>query len=221
VKKKNKNGYCSSVVHLLRDRKFGNWSYQNALNGNIRRCSKHRMWQACENHSVYDDHFNECRLLFFVMCQGAIRAINDALYNETTTHAHESLRGLYTLNVVKEYDDIYIEMRDLTDIDNFRMTIDVKKIIPKVPNVENEEWETLQNVKWGPLINETYDDIIYSIGDLTDSATRELKGKTSEDMWEGRRLKETYGIITTSITQRSSNRFYYLEPRLKTNYKKK
>jgi len=34
--------YCSSVVHLLRDREFGKWSYQNAFNGNIRRCSKHR-----------------------------------------------------------------------------------------------------------------------------------------------------------------------------------
>jgi len=129
---------------------------------------------------VYDHRFNECRLLFFVTCQGAI---NDALYNETITHAHESLRGLYTLNVVKLTNHIYIEMRDLTEIDNLRMTIDVKKIISKlsVP-LENEEWKTLQNVKWGPLINETYDDIIDSVGYFTDSATRELKSKTSEDM---------------------------------------
>jgi len=182
--------YCSSMVHLLRDREFGNWSYQNALNGNIKRCSKHRMWQACENDSAYDHRFDECRLLFFVTCQGAIRAINDALYNETTTHAHESFRGLYTLSVVKLTNDIYIEMRDLTEIDNLRMTIDVKKIISKlsVP-LENEEWETLQNVKWGPLIYETYDDIIDSVGYFTDSAMRELRSKTSEDMWEGRRLK--------------------------------
>jgi len=207
------------MVHLLRDREFGNWSYQNALNGNIKRCSKHRMWQACENdgdHFNYYDHFNECRLLFFVTCQGAIHAINDALYNETTTHAHESLQGLYILNVVKLTNDIYIEMRNLTEIDNLRMTIDVKKIIPKlsVP-LENEEWEILQNMKWGPLINETYDNIIDSVGYFTDSATRELKSKTSEDIWEGRRLKRD-GIIITSVTQRSSNRFYYLEPRFKT-----
>jgi len=41
------------------------------------------------------------------MCQGAIRAINNALYNETTTHALSiSLLGLYTLNVVKLINDI-------------------------------------------------------------------------------------------------------------------
>jgi len=30
-------------------------------------------------------------------------------------------------------------------------------------------------------------------------------------------LKEIYGIITTSVTQRCSNRSYYLESRFKTN----
>jgi len=77
-----------------------------------------------------------------------MRAINDALYNETITHAHESLRGLYTLNVVKLTNDIYIEMRDLTEIDNLRITIDARKIICNlnIP-LENKEWETLQNVK--------------------------------------------------------------------------
>jgi len=44
-------------------------------------------------------------------------------------------------------------------------------------------------VKWGPLIKEAYDDIIDSVGDLTDSATRELKYQTPENMWEGRGLK--------------------------------
>jgi len=178
------------MVHLLRGKELGNWSYQNALNGNIRRCSKHRTWQTRENYGVYNYRFDECRLLFFVTCQGAICAVNDVLYNETTTHTHESLRGLYTLNVVKERGDIYVEMRDLTDLDNLRMTIDVKKIIPKlsVP-LENEEYETLENVKWGPLIKEAYDDIIDSVGDLTDSATHELKYQTPEDMWLGRRLK--------------------------------
>jgi len=33
---------------------------------------------------------------------------------------------------------------------------------------------------------------------------------------EGTDLKEAYGIIIISVTQRSSNRFYYLEPRFKT-----
>jgi len=126
-------------------------------------------------------------LLFFVTCQDAIRAINDALYNETT-HAHESLRGLYNLNV-KLINDIYIKMRDLTEIDDLRMIIDARRIIFNLDiPLENEEWETLQNVKWGPLINETYD-IIESISYFTASATRILKSKTPEDVWEGCKLK--------------------------------
>jgi len=42
----------------------------------------------CENIGIYDRHFNECRLLFFVTCQVAI---SDALYNETT-HAQETYK---------------------------------------------------------------------------------------------------------------------------------
>jgi len=47
----------------------------------------------------------------------------------------------YKLNVVKEYEDIYIEVRSCLD-GEFQMTIDAKKIIPKlsVP-LEDEEWE--------------------------------------------------------------------------------
>jgi len=55
------------------------------------------------------------------------------------------------------------------------MTIDVREIIFNLDiPLENVEWETLQNVKWGPLINETYDDIIESVGYFTNSATRIL-----------------------------------------------
>jgi len=95
--------YCSSMVHLLRGREL---DARNALTDNIRQCSKHRRWHTCENIGVYDRHFDESRLLYFVMCQGAIRAINDMSYNDTTTHAHESLRGIYSLNVVKLTNDI-------------------------------------------------------------------------------------------------------------------
>jgi len=72
--------------------------------GNAKRCIKHRMWRTCKNTSVYDRHFNECRLLFF-KCKDAIRAINDALYNETITHAHETLQEIYTLDVIKLSND--------------------------------------------------------------------------------------------------------------------
>jgi len=85
--------------------------------------------------------------------------------------------------------------------------------------LENVEWETLRNVKWGPLINKTYDDIIESVGYFTNSATRVLKSKLQKMCGRDADLKEIYGIITTSVAQRSSNRSYYLEPRFKTNCK--
>jgi len=102
------DGYCFLMVHLLRGRELG---FRNVFTDKIRQCSKHRRWQTCENIGVYDHRFNECRLLYFVTCQGAIRAINDRLYNKTTTHAHESLQSIYTLHVIKLSNDIYIEMR--------------------------------------------------------------------------------------------------------------
>jgi len=91
--------------------------------------------------------------------------MNDAPYNKTTTHAHETLQ-VYIPSTLLNYPtlllynkDIYIEMRDWTETDNLRMTIDARKIISNLDiPLENAEWETLQNVKWGPLINETYDD---------------------------------------------------------------
>jgi len=94
----------------------------------------------------------------------------------------------YMFNIVKEYEDIYIEVRNCLD-GKFYMTIDVKKIIPKlnVP-LEDDEWEKLKNEKLGALIRETYN-IIDSVGDFTDSATCILKSKTTEDMWAGWRFK--------------------------------
>jgi len=71
----------------------------------------------CENIGIYDRRFNECRLLFFVMCQGAIRVINDVPYNRTTTRAHETLQEIYILDIIKLSKDIYIEMRDWTERD--------------------------------------------------------------------------------------------------------
>jgi len=54
-----------------------------------------------------------CRLflLFFITCQDTI---NDVPYNETTTHTHETLQGIYILNVIKLSKDIYryLEVKD-------------------------------------------------------------------------------------------------------------
>jgi len=43
--------------------------------------------------------------------------------------------------------------------------------------------------------------------------------KLSKICGRDEKLKEAYGIIITQVTQRSPNRSYYLEPRLKTNCK--
>jgi len=81
-------------------------------------------------------------------------------------------------------------MRDWTETDNLRMIIDARKIISNLDiPLENVELETLQNVKWGLLINETYNDIIESVGYFTNSAMRILKSKTPENMWERCRFK--------------------------------
>jgi len=62
------------------------------------------------------------------------------------------------------------------------MTIDAKKIIPKLSVPLEDEWEKLKNKKLGALILETYDNIIDAVGGFTDSATRILKSKTTEDI---------------------------------------
>jgi len=41
------------------------------------------------------------------------------------------------------------------------MTIDAKKIIPKLSlPLKDKEWKKLKNMNWEALIRETYDDII-------------------------------------------------------------
>jgi len=101
----------------------------------------------------------------------------------------EYLYRTYMFNVIKEYEGICIEVRSCLD-EELQMTIDAKKIISKLRMpLEDEEWENLKNMKLGALIRETYDDIIISVGDFTASATRILKSKITEDMWEGCRFK--------------------------------
>jgi len=56
---------------------------------------------------------------------------------------------IHKFNVVKEYDDIYIEIRSWLD-GELKMTIDARKIIPKlsVP-LEDEECEKLKKKEIG------------------------------------------------------------------------
>jgi len=47
----------------------------------------------------------------------------------------------YTFNIVKEYEDIYIEVRSYLN-GELQMTIDAKKIIPKLRMpLEDKEWK--------------------------------------------------------------------------------
>jgi len=71
----------------------------------------------------------------------------------------------------------------------------------------------------GALIRQAYGNIINTVGEFTDSATRELKSKTIEDMWEGCRLKRgvwNYYYVSYSRVFEGCS---YLESRLKTNCK--
>jgi len=67
-------------------------------------------------------------------------------------------------------------------------------------------------------ISLAYATIIRAVSEFTDSAMRELKSKTTEDMWEGRRLKRgIWDHYYVSYSRRRDS--YYVEPRLKTNCK--
>jgi len=39
-----------------------------------------------------------------------IHTINDVNYNKTHSQTHESLQEIYSLNIIEQYNDIYIEM---------------------------------------------------------------------------------------------------------------
>jgi len=64
---------------------------------------------------------------------------------------------IHTLNIVEEYNDIYIEVLNCVEW-KLEMTINAKKII-SILSVPLENTES-KNMKSGALIKEIYDDII-------------------------------------------------------------
>jgi len=84
-----------------------------------------------------------------------IRGFHDKNYNEENdqfwlyTENKYLLHRTYMFNVVKECEDIYIEVRSCLDRE-LRMTIDAKKIIPKlsVP-LEDKEWGKIKKYEIG------------------------------------------------------------------------
>jgi len=79
VEKKNENGYCSSVVHLLHGRKLG---FQNAFTGNIRRCSNHKILQTCDNINGCDVNFDDGVYSSLATCNYVIRGSRDENYKK-------------------------------------------------------------------------------------------------------------------------------------------
>jgi len=190
--------YCSSMVHLLRGRELG---FRNMLafetdNAEVR-CNMHEVWPTRDmiigcNWRFYDDVYfflHTCHGLIYGSCkQKYKRQLWSCTWDAEYEYFHYNM--VYKFNIVKEYDDIYIEVRKHL-FGTLKMTIDAKKIIPKL-SVSLEEWEKLKEIRnWGALIRETYGNIIRSVGWFTDSAQRILKSKTTEDMWWGRKIKSS------------------------------
>jgi len=155
-------------VHLLRERELG---FRNALTGNAKRCTKHKMLQTCDNilgckeffYDVYSS-LNTCHSVI----HGSLKQkyIDFLTYTEDTGYLIDMM---YMFNIVKEYGDIYIEIRSCLD-EEVKMTIDAKKIIPKL-SVSLEEWEKLKEIRnWGALIRETCGNFMYMVGDFKESA---------------------------------------------------
>jgi len=187
---------CSMIVHLLRGKELG---FRNVLTGNVTtQCTQHEMLQTCENIIGCNKLFYDNVYSFLDTCHSAIHGSCKQKYREFFPCTREAecvsycINKTYIFNIVKEYDDIYIEVKKYL-YEAVRMTIDAKKIIPKLSvSLEDDGWEKLKEIRnWGALILETYNNIIVAVGWFTDSATRILKSKTTEDMWEGRRLKRS------------------------------
>jgi len=170
------NRYCSSVVHLLRGRELG---FRNALTGDVTRCAKHKMLQTCDNIIGCDVYYDDRVYSYLATCHCVIRGFRDQNYSEFLSRTNVDkvfLYYAYMFNVVEECEDIYIEIRSYLD-GELQMTIDAKTIIP--------EWVKLKNMKWGPLIKETYGDTIVPVDYFT-----ELHDETAEDMWWGLLFKK-------------------------------
>jgi len=118
--------YCSSV-HLLRGREFG---FRNVLTGNVMtRCTKHKMLQTCDNIIGCNDFFYDDVYSSLDTCHSVIRGFLKEKYTKVWPHtkiAVHLIDMMYMFNIVKEYDNIYIEVRSCLDRE-LKMTIDEKK----------------------------------------------------------------------------------------------
>jgi len=130
--------YCSLVVHLLRGRELG---ARNALTGNVERCAKHKTLRTCGNMTDCNGFFDDRAYSYLVTCYDMIRGYLDRNYYRNYNDEEEReicgygpVDGEYVIhschsykfNIVKECEDIYIEVRGYLDGELY-MTIDAKK----------------------------------------------------------------------------------------------
>jgi len=134
------------MVHLLRGRELG---FRNALTGNATtRCTKHKKLQTCDNIIGYNRLFYDDVYSFLGTCHSVIQGSCKQKYRDFWPHTKDAeYLTIYMFNIVKEYDDTYIEVRKYFD-GQVRMTINAKKIIPKLSvSLENDGWEKLKEIR--------------------------------------------------------------------------
>jgi len=139
--------YCSSMVRLFCGKELG---FRNALTGNVTRCAKHKMLQTYDHIIGYNRLFYDGIYSSLGICHSVIRGSCDKKYTDVWPHTKNVVHlipMIYIFNVVKEYDDIYIEIRKNLD-GELHMIIDAKKIISKLSvSLEDEEWEKLKEIR--------------------------------------------------------------------------
>jgi len=112
------------------------------------------MLQTCDNITGCNELFYDDVYSSLDTCHSVIYGSLKQKYIDFWTYTGDTVHlidMMYMFNTVKEYDDIYIEVRSCLD-GKLKMTIDAKKIIPKL-SVPLEEWEKFLKIRnWGALI---------------------------------------------------------------------
>jgi len=131
------------MVHLLRGREL---EFRNALTDNATtRCTKHKKLQTCDNIIGCNRLFYDNVYSSLGTCHGVIQESCKQKYRDFWLHTKDAeYLKIYMFNIVKEYDDTYIEVRKYLD-GEVCMTIDAKKIIPTLSvSLEDDGLEKLK-----------------------------------------------------------------------------
>jgi len=100
--------YCSSMVHLLRGRELG---AQNALTGNAKRCTKHKMLQMCDNMNDCNGLFDDRAYSYLATCHCMIRGFHDENYDEEEIYDRIDTNDENIIYIVHIYSTLLKNMR--------------------------------------------------------------------------------------------------------------